>query len=91
MERYLELIRPVFGADLKYDTASEGQAAAFYMCEPFDDVTGLSRIRLRTSELFGDVRSTCKNLTFVDVGSSTLVCSFFPFPALFRYRKLKNR
>ncbi|KAI0416114.1 hypothetical protein F5X98DRAFT_388384 [Xylaria grammica] len=72
MDHYLALIRPIFGLDLQYETASEGQAAALYLCEPFDDVAGYSRVKLRTRELFGDVRSVGRSITIVDVGSSTL-------------------
>ncbi|KAI0529846.1 hypothetical protein GGR58DRAFT_285448 [Xylaria digitata] len=72
MDRYLALIRPIFGENLRYETASEGQAAALYLCEPFDDAAGYSGIKLRARELFGEPRSTSKNITIVDVGSSTI-------------------
>ncbi|KAI0448451.1 hypothetical protein F5B21DRAFT_113037 [Xylaria acuta] len=73
---YLELVRPIwseYGQDITFEMVSEGQAAALYICEPFDDpLSSFSPTRLwRTFEKLN--KRDGLNLVVPDSGSSTLV------------------
>ncbi|KAI1421249.1 hypothetical protein F5Y12DRAFT_38789 [Xylaria sp. FL1777] len=72
---YLELIRPIwseYDQNITFEMVSEGQAAALYICEPFDDpLYSFSRTRLwRTFEKLN--KRDGLNLVVPDSGSSTL-------------------
>lgn len=73
IEKYLQIMRSVWGDAIKYQTASEGQAAAAYICSRFDDPVSTSREQ-RNAELFRGLScGTELNLLVVDAGASTLV------------------
>lgn len=82
MNKCLGLIQPLW-PNATFETASEGQAAALYICTDCIDLGGTSRDD-RNNQLFDGLdRSRGVRLLVVDVGASTLVCllSYYSFPA----------
>lgn len=72
IEKYIALVRSIWGDTVRYETASEGQAAAAYICAQFDDPITTSHDQ-RNAKLFQGLRQgTELNLLVVDGGASTL-------------------
>lgn len=73
MDYYLDMARSVCGQDMRYETCSEGQGTASYICLPYrDPLRGPRRTLIR--DLFPDVVwGESVVLVIVDSGSSSVV------------------
>lgn len=79
LKKYLSPLRPLWDHDIRFKTVSEGQVAANYICEWFEDLYSSSGRRERHETLFKGLNPDLGlNLLVVDVGASTLVCIYFP-------------
>ncbi|CAJ2503096.1 Uu.00g104900.m01.CDS01 [Anthostomella pinea] len=73
LDTYIGLMRSIWADDMHIETASEGQAAAIYICEPYHDVYGTDSQEERHRTLFADLdKQKGLNLLVVDTGASTL-------------------
>ncbi|KAI1364575.1 hypothetical protein F5Y08DRAFT_339490 [Xylaria arbuscula] len=73
LKRYLSLLAPLWGEEIHFETVSEGQAAANYICERFEDPYSALHRRTRQETLFRGLNPDLGlNLLVVDGGASTL-------------------
>ncbi|KAI0506700.1 hypothetical protein F5B22DRAFT_622952 [Xylaria bambusicola] len=73
LEKYFELLCPLWEKGIQFETVSEGQAAATYICERYEDPFSSSCRKKRHETLFKDLDLDLGlNLLVVDVGASTL-------------------
>ncbi|KAI0097200.1 hypothetical protein GGR51DRAFT_566746 [Nemania sp. FL0031] len=72
MDKYLSLMRSVWGDEVKFETVSEGHAATAYICEKFRNVTGTKNEYLHKEIFKGLDIQNGLNLLVVDAGASTL-------------------